>query len=311
MSRTKINKKSRPRKVVVRKAPRPKTVLSPIHRDYVDQLIDPCGARPFSPYTGETGIVQRFVQDATLNSTVGHTAGFMLFCPGVNGYISYSATTSVAVGAPVFSTGPGATFLGPIASKLRSCGGCITTIPSAVSMTNMTGEVAMAVVTYGQISTASTYSVDSVFQLTNVRKVLRKAEYETKWYPGQLDSTYAPVLNSGGSAGTTTLSDPADHHAILVAWRGYPPGIGLSFRLTNIVEWTPLGNIGLAVTSAPKMGVPVHTIAAATHTAEPSWWHTHSKEIKSSLGDAGAQLLNAGIKALGELGSEAIAASAA
>jgi hypothetical protein len=175
----------------------------------------------------------------------------------------------------------------------------------------MTGEIGMAVVTASQLSTLNSYTVDGVFQLTNIRKVLKKTEYETKWFPGGLDHTYAPVINSGGDAGTATLSDPSDQNAILVAYRGYPAGVPLSFRLTNIVEWTPSAGIGLSVTSAPSIGLPVKEIAAATHAAEPSSWHTHSKEIKHSLGEAGNTLLNAGIKVASDYAAEAMVAAAA
>lgn len=306
----KVQNKAKATKTRRKRANNGRPTVPAAYKHVVNQLIDPCGAMPFSPYQGERGVVQRFVQDATY-ATPGHTCGYVVFSPAANSTVVFSAVNPGTPGSPAFFVGPGAPYLTSSASKIRSCGACVTTMPSAVSITNMTGELGMAIVTTSQLSTLGTYTVDGVFQLTNIRKVLRKNEFETKWFPGSLDHTYAPVLTSGGAAGTASLSDPSDQNAILVAWRGYPAGVGLSFRYTNILEWTPTPGLGVSVTSAPSAGLPVAAIAAATHKAEPSWWHTHSKEIKQALGDAGAKLLASGIQAAAEYGSDAMVAAAA
>lgn len=311
MTRTKQNKKrskTNGRKPVKRLG---KTKLGSMTHAVANQLIDPCNAIPMSPYWGERGLVQRFVQDATYNVAGGHTCGFVVFTPGSNSVAVNTTLSPSTPIAPLFFTGPGSPFVGASASKIRSCGACITTVPSAVSVTNMTGELGMAIITANTLSTLGTYSVDGVFQLTNVRKILQKTEFETKWFPGELDHTYAPVFNTGPNTGTASLSDPSDQNSILVAYRGYPPGAALSFRFTNIIEWTPVSSIGLSVTSASSVGAPYKAIAAKTHQADPSWWHTHSKDVKMHLGNAGAKLLNAGIDAAARYAVEAMEAGAA
>lgn len=273
-------------------------------------LADPCNAPPRSYYGGEQGIVQRFVQDITLNTTVGFTSGYLVFAPGANVYVyggNAASSTAVAPGAFV---GPANTWLATAASKLRAVAGCVTTIPSAVSVTNMTGEIAMGIVAYNQLSTTGSYSTDSVFQLTNHRSVLAKKEYETKWYPGMLDSSYGGVYDAGGFLGTANLVDPADNNAILIAWRGYPAGAALSFRLTNIVEWTPRAGLGISVTSAPAIPQNVQVQAAIMHEKKPSWWHTAFEGIDHALAKAGNKLAHIGIERGMEYALEAAAAGA-
>lgn len=273
-------------------------------------LADPCNAPPRSFYGGEQGIVQRFVQDITLNAVPGYTSGYLVFSPGANVYVYGGSAGSHTAVAPFAFVGPANSWLAVAASKMRAVGGCITTLPSAVSMTNMTGEIAMGIVTYNQLSTTGSYSTDSVFQLTNHRAVLAKRQYETKWYPGMLDSSYAGVYDSGGFLGTANLVDPADNNAILVAWRGYPAGAAISFRLTNIVEWTPRSGLGLSVSSAPTIPHNVQAQAAILHEKKPSWWHTAFEGIDHALARAGNKLAHIGIERGMEYALEAAAAGA-
>jgi hypothetical protein len=280
MAKNNAQKKGKPANKAGRKRSSRRVVVSsgltPIQR----LLANPCDATPISYYGGESGIVQRFVQDFSANTTAGYTCGFVVFIPASNSYLTGGNALPTAAISPLFFVGPATTFLGASANKTRPLAACITAIPSAVSVTNMTGEVGVAVISSSLISTLSTYSVDGIFQIANQRSVLSKREYDVKWFPGQLDSSYATVLNTGGSAGTAPLSDPSDNNAILLAWRGYPAATSLSIRLTNVVEWTPVTNIGMAVTSTPTMPHNVQAHAAVMSAKKPSWWHTLGEGFK-------------------------------
>lgn len=287
-AKRKAGKRLRP-KVTVRKS---RGGLTP----YQKLLVDPCNASPKSYYGGEQGVVQRLVQDITLNTVAGTTAGYLVFAPAANAYVVFNGASPSIPGSPAFFVGPGAGFLGQVSNKIRSLAACITCVPSAVSMTNITGEIGMAVITYQQFSTTGSYSVDQAFQLCNERKVLAKKEYEAKWYPGGLDQTYAGTFNTGGNTGTAALTDPSDNNAILLCWRGYAPGVAISFRLTNVVEWTPASGQGLSVTSAPNPPYNVHAESSNLHRKDASWWHTHANQLGHLLTDAGSKLVSSGLE---------------
>lgn len=236
---------------------------------YASLLRDPCNGPIGSYYGGETGIVQRFTQDVTLNTTAGHTCGFIAYTPASNTFVNGSAPATTTAITPTASGAPGVNFLATNASKSRALAACVTAMASAVSMTNMTGEIAVAIVASNNIEPSTPVTTDSVFQLCNQRSILAKRSYDVKWYPQLMDSTYNPTVASGAA----TLSDPADHNTILVAWRGYPAGVGLSFRLTSVAEWTPKPTIGVSVTSAPREAVNHQAINHALYTQNPHWWH--------------------------------------
>lgn len=270
--------------------------------EYQRSLADPCNGPVKSPYGGEQGISQRFVLDTQFNNVAGHTSGFVLFTPAGNSYLFGSNASSNVGIAPSFAPGCGASFLGANSNKIRSISACVTVLASAVSYTNMTGEIGIAIVGSSQMSTLNTYSVDGLFQLTNERAVLAKEEYEIKWFPNTLDNTYAPTFNIGGGAGSASLTDPADNNAILILWRGYVAGAPLSFRLTNNVEWTPIANVGTAVTSIPAPPQNTAAQAAALHQHQSDWWHNLRKEFSGGalklLGGLGKNALNQGVKYL-------------
>lgn len=248
------------------------------HSEYQATLLDPCSGPVKSHYSGEEGICQRFVQDLTMNTGAGATAGFMFFAPASNSFQSNGATTSSGPIVSAGFAGPGQTFLTASASKLRAFSACVTLVPSAVSMTNMTGEIGVAIVSVNTIVTGGTYTVDGLFQLTQKRAVLAKEEYDVKWFPGGLDHTYAPIVG-----GSIALQDTADSNGILVVYRGFPAAIPLSVRLTTNVEWTPIPAIGTAVSSIPRQGVDVHKQANQLHRQNPGWWHRFGAEIGNQI----------------------------
>jgi len=252
-------------------------------------LVDPCAGPLDSFYPGEVGMIQRFGLDVTINTTAGFTAGYISFMPAANTYFVYGNANSSTAGVATLVNGPGASFLSTAAAKFRPVAACIEIIPSAVSATTVTGELGSAVVSVNTIN-ASSQSVDGVFQLTQARSVLAKRSYEAKWYPGTLDSTYAPA-----SGGTATLADQADQNAILVAYRGYPAGTALSIRMTTVLEWTPLVNTGTTVSSQPRAGTNVMAHAADLHSNHSSWWNNFADGVKSDFASAARYVSRAGL----------------
>lgn len=263
------------------KRPTTMVVKSPGITAYQQLLADPCGGTVQSYYGGETGIVQRFSRDLTINTVAGHTAGFIMFNPAGNNYFSNSGTTAATVLTSPVNPGPGSNFLGNVMTKMRAVAACVTVLPSAASMTNITGEIAVAVVSSDLINTVGSYSVDGLFSVCQKRAVLQKKEYDVKWFPGSLDHTYNPA--TAGATGTANISDVADSNGILVCYKGWVPGIGISIRLTNIIEWTPFSNIGLTVTSVPRAPNNPHKEAAELHARNPSWWHRLGDEVGQDL----------------------------
>jgi hypothetical protein len=275
--------------------------------NYQRLLSDPCNAHIEGFYGGDTGIVQRFVSDITVNAAAGFTAGYVSFVPAGNYWLYAGAA---AANTPLTATnnfqGPAATWLATAANKFRSVAACLQMIPSSVSITNITGELACAVIAANNITTGTSLSVDAVFQLCNDRAVIEKRDYEAKWFPGALDSTYAPVFGTGIGAGTGALTDASDHNAIVIAWRGYPAGSGVSMRLTNVLEWCPNAGVGLAAQSEPRAPYPVHLEAAALHKKSPSWWNNFKHKYGHQLLSVGEKVLVRGIEKGAEYALEAM-----
>nr|WPR18256.1 MAG: hypothetical protein [Chemarfal virus 275] len=274
---------------------------------YQSLLVDPCNAAYDSPYGGERGMVQRFSADFTLNTLAGLTSGYLAYTPGTNLYVTGgNASPSVAI-TPQGFVGPGATFLAASSAKYRPVAACVTIVPAAVSLTNMTGELGCAITAGSQISTTGSYTTDQVFTLTQARGVLAKRVYEVNWYPGIFDGTYATTIPATGSAAVTDL---ADSNAILIAWRGYPAGSALSFRVTVIYEWTPTATVGTTLSSTPGIPVDVHKEAAVLHRARPDFWHNLGNEIKKDAGIAARYVARHAMSAAGSLATGVISRGA-
>lgn len=269
-----------------------RTVVSMGLTKYQSLLNDPCNATVEGFYGGDTGITQRFVGDYTFNTTAGFTAGYVVFTPAANVLLyAGNASPAVAITPAGITNGPAATWLGAAAIKIRPLAACLEMIPSAVSLTNMTGETACAILNASNITTLSSLSTDAVFQLCNDKDVLEKRDYEVKWFPGALDHTYAPVWTSGAVAGTASLSDQADNNSVVIAWKGYPAGAALSFRATNVLEWCPQAGTGLAAQSAPRVPHDTQREAAVLHKKKPSWWNNFKKKHGHQMQQIGEKVL--------------------
>jgi len=246
---------------------------------YAQLLRDPCNASTSleAYYPGEKGFVQRFIADIVTNTTAGHTSGVILFHPNSDGLATLSAAASsgtfvLNAGSYTLSSSPGQAFLTGAANKTRSLAACVQCFPSAVSVTNMTGEYAMGVVSMS--STFGTLSTDNFFNILSNRGNMTKEKAECKWYPGALDDRYSQW-------NVISAVDSSDTNVIAIAYRGYPAGAALSIRFTNVVEWTPNTSAGLTATNQVSTGVNHNNVVAALQKHDPHWYHNLSREASN------------------------------
>lgn len=249
---------------------------------YAQLLRDPCNANTAlaAYYPGEKGFVQRFISDISINTTAGHTSGLILFHPNSNGLFTVTAASSASaspinLGSYILGLSPGQGFLSGAASKTRALAACTQCFPSAVSVTNMTGEYAMGIISMS--NTFGTVSVDNFFNILSNRGNMTKEKAECKWFPGAMDDRYVPW-------NTNTNIDTSDTNVIAVAYRGYPAGAALSVRLTNVIEWTPNTSVGLSATNQVSAGVNHNNVVAAMQRQNPHWYHNLSHEASNLIG---------------------------
>lgn len=258
--------KSKPKTRVRRARPRrPVAALTP----YQSLLADPCTSVPLSPYGGERGIIERFVVDFSVG-VASATAGVAFVSPNYNVFGSISTLTSAT--SANFTTAPcfAPTFVSGTVRKMRPIACCLELIPASLSITNITGELGMAVFDSSTLFGGLSSTADAVFALTNDREVIQKKDYEIKWYPGTADHLYNTT--AGGTGGVLNAAEPASQNQVVIAWRGVPGGTSLSFRATCVYEWTPIAGVGMAATSAPGRPLNWEAQSAALHEAHPNWW---------------------------------------
>lgn len=271
-------------------------------------LNDPCSAEipAGSIYSGETGIVSRFAVELGAGSAAGETCGAILFHPNDNTLAVFTqanpATTFVVnAGNFVNTNGPGQLFLQSNAAKMRSLAACITAMPTSSTL-NCTGDVAVGNVTLSSVYGA-TVSINSIFSLLTVRGPMVRKNYECKMVPGAFDSRYAKVIAAGNPS--TTGTDDSDTSVICLAFRGLPAASGLLYRLTSVVEWTPILNVGLTATTTSNVGIKHEQVVSALSKSHGGWWHNLWNNIGSDLGGVAShltsQVLTGGAKAIAGL----------
>lgn len=294
-------KKPKPNKAGKIRVGKTGDTLTPAYQRLIN---DPCNAPYVRPYPGEMGVIQRFTTDLTLNTTAGYTSGVLYVVPAGNNYATAGAAASTTALTP--NSGPlgGQTYLVGAAKKARCLAACVTAIPSAVSMSNITGEIAA-----GNVSADTNLSgatVDGVFQLLPARSVLAKRPYDVKFMPASNDGDYNLINGANGFS----VAAPAGSNAVVIAWRGYAPGTAISFRVTVVVEWTPLPANGLAASNMDN-NVPygvAQQAAGALSLAHPHWWHTLSESFNNAaslisgyaapvIGKAAVAALRQGVRA--------------
>lgn len=259
-------------------------------------LNDPCGAPLPPPFlAGENGMVSRFVLDGTIVGA-GNTAAYLAFHPNTGWTVSNSAVASFS-GIPAAdfsinaSNSPGFNFLATNAAKVRGLAGCLTVLPSSLSITNITGEIAVSSISPDALRTllAVGHNVDQVAAYTNARTAIERRAYDTKFKPGSFDGKYSTYQNTGNISGTGT--DLSDTNAILVTVRGLPVGASIAIRFTWVCEWVPKFNLGLTPTvSNTPLAIDHMAVGASLDKHKPNWWNNLAHTVEDTLGPVAAKV---------------------
>lgn len=265
-------------KATARKAPGYTLRMTPVQQ----LLMDPCDGPLVSPYGGKRGYLTRFVQDFSLNTGAGNTAGVFAWFPGQLVYHAIQVATGATSGAVASTLAPGNTFCGLNASNVRCVAACVEVLASAVSLTNITGEVGVAQINWNDIGGATNAAPDTYFQLATSRAVVTKEAMEIKWVPGESDELYSSV-NVGTSA--TPVGNGVS--GVLVVYRGYPAAAALTFRITAVLEWTAKSNTGIPGSNGASAGSTMSQHVGALNAAKPDWWHN----LTSAVAHTGQALL--------------------
>lgn len=229
------------------------------------------GDHMFDVYDGERGETQKFVSTITLNTTSGHTSGFLhMFGATGNGQWQSAASSGTALSTSVSNVGyPGAVFLGANANKTRCKALKLELIPSAASFSTITGEVAAGVSTGAFFATGVT-TVDNIFDIAKAYGPIRREAIVSRWIPSGLDHTYAAY----------NVAPDEDHNTVFIAYRGWPAGVQISVRITYVVEYTIKNTVGIPPTGAVSVPLGHQHVLAAMQTRDPHWHHSILDEVK-------------------------------
>lgn len=257
-------------------------------------LNDPCGAPLPPPFlAGESGMVTRFVLDGTMIG-VGNTCGYIAFHPNSGWTASNNAPNPGAAIVPSdfainATNSPGFAFLAANASKVRGLAACVTVLPTSLSLTTITGEIAVSSVSPDALRSiiGTSHTVDQVAAYTNARTAIERRAYDTKFKPGSFDGKYASYVNTGAITGTGT--DISDTNAILIALRGIPIGSTINVRFTWICEWVPKFNLGLTPSVSNKPVTVDHmAVGHSLDQHKPNWWHNLAHTAGDTIGAVAA-----------------------
>lgn len=266
-------------------------------------LADPCNANaPTGLYSGEIGIVERFIQENTMVSS-GNTAAYQIYHPNT-GWIQFSnVATSAVASASTFTnaTAPGTTFLTTNAQKVRGLAACMQVVCSSLSITAITGEVAVGVLSCDTLKKNGTISVDTLFSLLQGRAALTRDIKEVKWFPGLRDNSYSTYTAGATEAiWDTSGSDFSDTNVLVVAIRNVPLGTVVNVRITGVLEWTPKPVLGLVPKTGGAAGGNHMAASQALHQTNPSWWNNLAHSAGTMAAAMGSQYMAAFGKSTGE-----------
>lgn len=249
---------------------KPKRVLTVVQRQAINKLdekakeyarliMDPCAAPLTHPVYpgGDAGFLFRAESFFTIATAPTQTAGVLHWTPGypnasgteLIGYWADTATASLAtvvVGGPApLSSSPGKAFLNTNARGARCVAACMkVTFPGSES--SRSGRVHYGHTTAGTIDLGQFVSADAIAQLLQHYGRTPTDTIELYWQPGIADTEFNDPTEAAGAI----IRDRKT--ALTVAFAGFPAGVGLTFHLTAIYEWTPVQNLGLANNSLGK-----------------------------------------------------------
>lgn len=271
--------KTTQKKTEVKKPKQKKAKATPVYNraaNYAKLLLAPdsCDLPQSGVYDGELGMFHRFVSTITLNGA-GDTCGYLAFCPSTgNGFHASAATAGATVTAATTNVGfPGALFLTSNAGKSRGISAKLELIPSAASMTNITGDAAAGVTTSASFSAAVVpLTVNRLFDLAKAYGPIKRETVRSSWFPSGLDHTY----------NTYNVGITEDHNIVYIAYRGWPAGVPMQVRITYVVEFTINPNIGMPPTGRVSVPVGHNQVVAQLQNSDPHWHHSILDEFKGA-----------------------------
>lgn len=265
------NQRQRPRRRRYR-VPRPMSELASRQRQYAQLLLEPDNGDSIQGgvYDGELGNFQRFISTSQLANGVNQTAGILAFFPSTGNAIAVSnAASNAALTFSVSNTGmPGNVFLTANAAKSRGIACKIELVPSALSVTNIVGEVAAGVTTLNSFVSGTT-TVDDIFNISKMYGPIQRRVYRTNWFPSGLDHTYS----------TYNTAPDEDRHAVFLAFRNWPASAVLQARITYVVEYTVRNGIGIPPTAKLSKPVGHAEVVHKLQSTEPHWHHSIVSEV--------------------------------
>lgn len=291
--RTKLKKKApkRAKRVGPGKAP-----ADPRARALARALSDPCNA-PLEPgcYPGQVGFVSRFAQTYTISLGASDTAFVLAITPSAAISSLVLAATPSTVIAPTFLNTfvPGGSYLTTNAKASRCLGGCIEFFTNQNAL-NALGTYQYGVGPHSTVANGA-ISVGAIGSAMQFMNKINADAYEVKWRPGALDEQYSRV--------NTNVSDDMwdDVNSMILCGTGLPVSTTVTVKVTLIVEWLPVNNIGLAMPAACNpSNVKPSAVVAAMDAHSPGWW-------AGKVGHAANFVWNNGGRQLASFASNAVA----
>lgn len=302
MAKSKARRASKPtRRRRMRKA-NPSRTLSQEEK-FAHMLVDPCYSSLDSGiYPGEKGLVQRVARTYTVNLGASDTVAQFAFYPGANMVlqnVAANTTTTLSTGFTKVNA-PGTSFFDTNALKFRSLGACVECW-SNVPPLNLTGNAFFGVVPAWNVQDGIASNADQQTQLLPEATRLTTDKISVKWVPGSHDIYW--VATGGAGSGPLILpEDSEDRNAISFILAGLPTNSSLTFRVTNILEWTPNKALGITQNSAHTgAGINPFAVVHAMQTHNPKWnvSITPLMNAAAHVADSGIKALAAGVKKYG------------
>jgi hypothetical protein len=267
---------------------------------YAQMLVDPCYSSVANGfYPGEKGLVQRVARNYVIQLSPANTAAQFAYYPGANMNMrnqAPDATTNFTTGFTKAES-PGITYFDTNGSKFRSLGSCVEVWSNAPAL-SLTGTSFFGVVPASSVQTGFAANAEVTAQLLPDSTRLTTDKISVKWVPGAHDVFWH---STGGGTGDLPV-DSDDRNCINMVFTGLPPGSSLTFRVTNIIEWTPNRSVGITQNSANTgAGVNPFAITAALHQHNPKWniSITPLMNAAAHVADSGIKALAAGVKRYG------------
>lgn len=230
-------------------------------------------------------MTERFISE---NFIVGatNTAGFIAFHPNSGWAVYGNGALSSTTITPSYSSQniAGNVFLLTNAQKVRGLAACIQGVCSSLSITSITGDIAVGNVSLDTLLSPATISVDSLFSVLQARGAVSRDIKEVKFTPGSFDNRFCQYVSGSTLAALqSTGTDTSDTNAIVFAVRNLPVNTTFNIRITWVVEWTPKTGLGLVPSLQTSAGIKHEAVTTALHTRAPGWWHNLQQGVGSAM----------------------------